>query len=120
MVPGLMLALAVVIGVTLLLSWPTRGKAPRASLAGILLLLVGLIQGVLAPALILTTTLGFDSSVQGVQNNYGLVAALVLVVGLPAVAAGLAILRGKRWGYSLGMGFLGMYAGLALAAALRG
>jgi hypothetical protein len=115
-----MLALCVVIGSTLLLNWPTHGKAPRASLAGVLLLLVGLIQGVVAPALILIATLGLDSSVEGVQNNYGLVVALVLVVGLPAVAAGLAILRKKRWGYSLGMGFLGVYAGLALAAALRG
>jgi len=120
MVPWLMLALSVVIGLTLLLNWPTRGKAPRASLAGLLLLLVGLIQGVVAPALILIATLRFDSSVAGVRETYGLVAALLLVVGLPAVAAGLAILRKKRWGYSLGMGFLGVYAGLALAAALRG
>ena len=120
MVPWLMLALCVVIGSTLLLNWPTRGKAPRASLAGVLLLLVGLIQGVVAPALILIATLGLDSSVEGVQNNYGLVGALVLVVGLPAVAAGLAILRKKRWGYSLGMAFLGVYAGLAVAAVLRG
>jgi hypothetical protein len=120
MTPWLMLAVCVAIGGTLLLHWPTRGKAPRASFAGLLLLLVGVIQGVVAPTLILVGTIRLVPSAEGIESNYRLATVLVLLVGLPAVVSGLAILRKKRWGYSLGMGFLGVYAGMALAAALRG